>query len=145
MFSNVLVPIEGSSLALSSAEKVIAFARDANATITFATVTEPFRIFYVEREHVSNTREEYRKLANAQAAEFLTEAELKARAQGVVCHSVILESDEIHSAIIDTAHSHGCDLIAMASHGRGEIGTLLLGSFTIKVLSHSRIPVLVYR
>ncbi|MGO7675530.1 universal stress protein, partial [Rhizobium ruizarguesonis] len=36
-------------------------------------------------------------------------------------------------------------LIAMASHGRGVIGSLLLGSVTAKVLSHSRIPLLVYR
>jgi nucleotide-binding universal stress UspA family protein len=33
----------------------------------------------------------------------------------------------------------------MASHGRGAVGSLLLGSVTNKVLAHCRIPVLVYR
>jgi nucleotide-binding universal stress UspA family protein len=33
----------------------------------------------------------------------------------------------------------------MASHGRGAVGGLLLGSETARVLSHSKLPVLVTR
>jgi nucleotide-binding universal stress UspA family protein len=33
----------------------------------------------------------------------------------------------------------------MASHGRRGVSALLLGSVTTKVLTHSKIPVLVYR
>ncbi len=47
--------------------------------------------------------------------------------------------------MIDAADRHGCDLIFMASHGRRGIAGLLLGSETQKVLTHSKIPVLVYR
>jgi nucleotide-binding universal stress UspA family protein len=39
----------------------------------------------------------------------------------------------------------GCDLIVMASHGRRGVSALLLGSETVKVLTHSTTPVLVYR
>ncbi|MGO7211840.1 universal stress protein [Rhizobium leguminosarum] len=145
MFLNILIPTDGSALARSAVEKAVAFARDANATVTFVTVIEPFHVFSVENEQLSNTREEYRRLADAQASQILTDAEIQARDQGVVSHAVKLESDEVHSAIIETALNHACDLIAMASHGRGGIGSLLLGSVTAKVLSHSRIPVLVYR
>jgi len=38
-----------------------------------------------------------------------------------------------------------CDLIVMASHGRHGISAIVLGSETLKVLTHSKIPVLVYR
>jgi hypothetical protein len=48
-------------------------------------------------------------------------------------------------AIIDTAESKGCDLIVMASHGRHGISAIVLGSETVKVLTHSKIPVLVHR
>ncbi|MGO7041552.1 universal stress protein [Rhizobium acaciae] len=145
MFLNILIPTDGSALARSAVEKAVAFARDANATVTFVTVIEPFQVFSVESEQLSNTREEYRRLADAQASQLLTDAEIQARDQGVVSHTVKVESDEVDSAIIETALKHGCDLIAMASHGRGGVGSLLLGSVTAKVLSHSRIPVLVYR
>ena len=58
-------------------------------------------------------------------------------------HFVISESP--YRAIIDAANQHGCDLIFMASHGRGGVAGLLLGSETQKVLVHSKIPVIVYR
>ena len=49
------------------------------------------------------------------------------------------------SAIINTARSRKCDLVVMASHGRRGLAGLLLGSETTKVLTHSKIPVLVCR
>jgi nucleotide-binding universal stress UspA family protein len=145
MFSNILVPTDGSPLAVSAVERAIDFARDAKATIIFVTVIEPFRIFSVDSKQLSSTREDYRQFADAQASEFLTEAEMKARHEGVVCRTLKVESDEVYSAIIKAAIDNGCDLIAIASHGRGGAGALLLGSVTARVLSHSRIPVLVYR
>jgi nucleotide-binding universal stress UspA family protein len=51
----------------------------------------------------------------------------------------------VYEAIIDTATQKGCDLIFMASHGRKGISGFVLGSETYKVLSHSKIPVLVCR
>ena len=50
-----------------------------------------------------------------------------------------------YQAIIYTANSKGCDLIVMASHGRHGISAIVLRSETVKVLTHSKIPVLVHR
>ncbi|MBI5581548.1 MAG: universal stress protein [Deltaproteobacteria bacterium] len=47
--------------------------------------------------------------------------------------------------IIRVADQKGCDLIMMASRGRRGVGALPIGSETQKVLTHSNIPVLVYR
>ena len=47
--------------------------------------------------------------------------------------------------IVKTAQKKGCDLILMASHGRRGLEGLLLGSETQKVLTHSKVPVLVFR
>jgi ABC transporter substrate binding protein/Universal stress protein family len=56
-----------------------------------------------------------------------------------------VEHEHPYSAIIDAANKNGCDLIAMASHGRRGLSAVVLGSETVKVLTHSNIPVLVYR
>jgi nucleotide-binding universal stress UspA family protein len=48
-------------------------------------------------------------------------------------------------AILETAKRRKCDLIFMASHGRRGLSAILLGSETQKVLTHSKIPVAVYR
>jgi nucleotide-binding universal stress UspA family protein len=63
----------------------------------------------------------------------------------VPCDVVQLESDAPYGVIIKTAENRGCDLIAMASHGRRGISAIVLGSETLKVLTHSKVPVLVYR
>ena len=55
-------------------------------------------------------------------------------------------SDEDPAQVImRTAQERICDLIVMASHGRKGVKGLLLGSETQKVLTHSSVPVLVYR
>jgi nucleotide-binding universal stress UspA family protein len=68
-----------------------------------------------------------------------------AQAAGVVCATVQVEHEHPYQAIIDIATSKGCDLIVMASHGRRGISALVLGSETIKVLTHCKVPVLVHR
>jgi len=68
-----------------------------------------------------------------------------AEAAGVACELVHVEHEHPYQAIIDTAGSKGCDLIIMASHGRHGISAIVLGSETVKVLTHSKIPVLVHR
>ena len=64
---------------------------------------------------------------------------------GVECTVTSATSDVPYEAIIEAAEKSGCDLIFMASHGRRGISGFLLGSETNKVLTHSKVPVLVYR
>ncbi len=63
----------------------------------------------------------------------------------VPCEVVAFKSFSPAEAIIDAATEYGCDLIFMASHGRQGLAAVLLGSETQKVLTHSKIPVMVYR
>ena len=51
----------------------------------------------------------------------------------------------IDDAIVDAAHEYGCDLLVMATHGRGAFGELLFGSHTKTVITRSKLPVLVLR
>jgi hypothetical protein len=64
---------------------------------------------------------------------------------GVACDLVHVEDEHPYRAIIDTAASKGCDLIVKASRGRHGISAIILGSETLKVLTHCEIPVLVHR
>jgi nucleotide-binding universal stress UspA family protein len=64
---------------------------------------------------------------------------------GVEAASESVVNDSPSEAILAAADRHGCDLIFMASHGRRGLNAILLGSETQKVLTHSSIPVMVYR
>jgi nucleotide-binding universal stress UspA family protein len=71
--------------------------------------------------------------------------EREAKEVNVACGVVCERNDYPYEVIIRVAEERGCDLILMSSHGRRGVGALLIGSETQKVLTHSKIPVLVYR
>jgi nucleotide-binding universal stress UspA family protein len=145
MFKHVLIPTDGSELAEEAVEKGLAFARSAGAKVTFVTVAEPFHIFSGETAQLESTRAEYERHASEHAKAILARAEAKAAAAGVPAGTVELADDHPYDAIIRAAERAGCDLIAMASHGRRGLSAVVLGSQTVKVLTHTRIPVLVFR
>jgi nucleotide-binding universal stress UspA family protein len=92
---------------------------------------------------ISGAFEEYAKLAKAHASEVLSRVADEAKSAGVACETMQMTHDHPYEAIVATAEEKGCDLIVMASHGRTGIAAVVLGSVTTKVLTHTKIPVLV--
>ena len=145
MFKHLLLPIDGSELSEAAVQKGVAFAKSLNASITGFYVMPEFHIFTYRTEMVDNTKEEFAKDCRAHADRYLAVVKKAAKAAGVDCDTSVATSDHPYEAIIKAAEKKGCDLIMMASHGRRGVQGLLLGSETQKVLTHSKIPVLVYR
>jgi len=145
MYKNILLPTDGSELASKAVKNGIAFAKETNARITVLTVSAPFHVFTFNTQAVEDTQEEYRKRMLEHTRKTLQSTADAAQAAGVGCETVHVEHEHPYQAIIDTAKGKGCDLIMMASHGRGGISAIVLGSETLKVLTHSKIPVLVHR
>jgi len=147
MFKHVLVPTDGSELSEATVNRAISFAQDAGARITFFYAQPDFPMpIYGEGALIDpTTPEQFAQSAAQEAARILDSAKGKADAVGVVCNTDTQINEIPYEAIIDAAERQGCDLIFMASHGRRGLASLLLGSETQKVLTHTRIPVLVYR
>lgn len=59
--------------------------------------------------------------------------------------AVVVDRGEPAKVILDNARFHGCDLIAMATHGRSGISRLVVGSVTEQVLRDAKVPVLIVR
>ena len=102
-------------------------------------------MFTYEPGVTESVHEQVRKDREMHSKKYLELVEQRAAAAGVPCKSILLTSDYPYEAIIDAARTRHCDLIAMASHGRKGLKGMLLGSETQKVLTHSAIPVLVFR
>ena len=145
MFKHILVPTDGSPLSAMAVGKAVDLARAVGARVTFLTAVEPFHIWSDNANQLSYTREEYERVSKEQANATLAAASETARAAAVEAEAVLVETDEPYRAIIDLSSEKGCDLVAMASHGRRGVAALVIGSETQKVLTHSTIPVLVYR
>ena len=147
MFKHILVPTDGSELSQQTVRRAISFAKEAGARITAFYAKPEYPVTYYGEGALidSTTPEQFAELAETQAKEILGFVEKLCREAGVECSTVSLTNDIIYEGIIEAATTAGCDLIFMASHGRRGISGLLLGSETVKVLTHSKIPVLVVR
>jgi nucleotide-binding universal stress UspA family protein len=85
----------------------------------------------------------YTEQIKKNAASVLDRVANAAKQAGVPCDTIQVEDVQPYEAIIATATNRGCDLIVMASHGRGGLSAVVLGSVTNKVLTYKKIPVLV--
>ena len=145
MYKHILIPTDGSELSQKAIDYGMALAKSVNAKVTVLTVSTPFHAFAVEPGLIIDTPEQYQKRIAALATKYLNVAKEAALAAGVSCETMHVEHDQPYLAIIETAARKSCDLIVMASHGRRGISAIILGSETVKVLTHSTIPVLVFR
>ena len=145
MYTNILIPTDGSELAGKAVEHGIALAKRIGAKATVLTVLPPFHTFTTDTQMIEDTPTQYKARMQKQAEKTLGAVAHAAQAAGVLGETVQVEHEHPYRAIIDTAESKGCDLIVMASHGRHGISAIVLGSETVKVLTHCKIPVLVYR
>lgn len=145
MYKHILLPTDGSELSKKAVKHAIDLAKSINAKTTALVVTTPFHTLVVDSTGVASSLDQYRQLVAAQTAKYLDVVRDAAATLGVECDLVRSEHDQPYEAIIDTANKRGCDLIVMASHGLRGISAIVLGSETLKVLTHTNIPVLVYR
>jgi nucleotide-binding universal stress UspA family protein len=145
MYTNILIPTDGSQLAGKAVEHGVALAKLIGAKVTALTVLPPFHVLATDPQMMEDTPAQYKIRMQENAKKFLGAIAGVAQTAGVACETVQVEHEHPYQGIIDTAKSKGCDLIVMASHGRHGIAAIVLGSETIKVLTHSKIPVLVHR
>ena len=144
MFKKILLPTDGSELSAKAAQGALKMASELGASVVGLTVVEPYS-YSTLSEYRPETLEAF-EARNAQAAEQRLAPLLQAaKAANVPCETMAVKSFSPYEAIIDAAKKSGCDVIFMASHGRRGLSAVLLGSETQKVLTHSTIPVLVYR
>ena len=145
MYKHLLLPTDGSPLSEEAVRRGVQFARQLGAKVTgFYAMPEFLRVSYT-MAMVENSKDIFGSQARERAEKVLETVKRIAVEEGVECDTVSVVSDAPYEAIIQTATERGCDLILMASHGRRGIQGFLLGSETNKVLTHSKIPVLVHR
>jgi len=145
MFKHILLPTDGSQLSEAAIQKGVQFAKSINAELTGFHVILPFHVFTLQTEMLEDTKEQYDRQSKVQAEQFLGVIKRAAEKAGVNCDTEYVTSSHPYEMIIKAAEKKGCDLIMMASHGRRGMQGLLIGSETQKVLTHAKIPVLVFR
>jgi nucleotide-binding universal stress UspA family protein len=147
MYKNLLVATDGSKLSDKAVAHAISLAQvlGASLTVFYAAPDYPMPAYADGVVYEPVSRKEYGKLAAEDAQKILDATATKAEAAGVNCKTAYAIAAAPWEAILAAAKKHKCDAIVMASHGRRGLSAVLLGSETQKVLTHSKLPVIVVR
>jgi nucleotide-binding universal stress UspA family protein len=149
MFRHLLLPTDGSKLAAKSVKAGVRLAKALGAKVTAVYVARPYAPVPIDGEMAMTmpglSPQDYKRYTTRAANRALAVAEREAKGAGVRHASQIVTAQQTHLGILKAAKTRRCDAIAMASHGRGALGGLLLGSVTTRVLAQSRLPVVVFR
>jgi nucleotide-binding universal stress UspA family protein len=148
MYKHIMLPVDGAELSLKAVNECFAFAKSIGAKVTVLHVVPRVSLsvpvgFVSDVVHQLEKQREEEYMKSGQ--KMLADLEASARSKSIECDNLVVAGDNPYEQIISNAEKSGCDLIMMASHGRRGLNAVLLGSETVKVLTHTKIPVLVVR
>jgi nucleotide-binding universal stress UspA family protein len=145
VYQHILVATDGSTLSAPAIRAALALAKRLNAKLTCLHVLASYFPPGAAKAFPPSSNASYRRVVAKESRRALAAFDTEARSQGIAATSISVVGGEPWQAILRIARRRHCDLIVMASHGRGSLASLLLGSETTKVLAHSKTPVLVCR
>lgn len=148
MYKHIMLPVDGTELSQKAVNECLALAKSIGAKVTAIHVVPHFHVHVpvgFNSELIGQLEQQREEESRKIGRKMLADLEASARSNGVECENVVVVGDSPYEEIIDHAGKRGCDLIMMASHGRRGLDAVLLGSETVKVLTHTKVPVLVVR
>lgn len=147
MYRHILLPTDGSRLSREAVSSAVLFALNIGARITGMHVLPSTHLENLDSwlHHDLHFPERRQELFERMALDYLSFIANSALAEGVPCECKTVIADTPHEAILTQVRQSHCDLIFMASYGWSDTADALIGSESIKVLSRSPVPVLLYR
>ena len=147
MFKKILIPVDGSDLSLRAATTGVQLAKEVGAQVVFLHGMAPYIAPYAAEISMvdDKTQLAFEQSVSEGSSKMLADAKKIADAAGVGSETVHAVSSRPEMLIDKTVHEKGCDLVVIATHGRGDVGRFVMGSVTSRLLPISSVPVLVYR
>jgi nucleotide-binding universal stress UspA family protein len=146
VFKHVLIATDGSPLSNNAARAGVALAKAVGARVTAYHAIDELQPLQIEGYAMAQAMmNDLDARAKAVGEKRVAAIGKIAKAAGVRFNALVRTANTAYEGIIDAAKRQRCDVIFMASHGRRGLSRLMMGSVTQKVLTHSKIPVLVYR
>lgn len=145
-YNTILIPVDGSAMSNAAAQAAMTLAAEQGAQVIGLVVMPTYESALADMApEVFPKRSEHEDAMRRKGALRLATLEEAAREAHLKYTPVVTLSSATAQSILDTAARYGCDLIFMAGHGHGGWNPVLIGNTTLKVLSGSPVPVLVYR
>jgi len=140
MFRNILVPLDGSTLAECVLPHVVAMAQPLEAQVTLLNVCEPRRA--AEAARPANALKWSFRTAEADA--YLEEIADRLQAAGLDVQAKRVEGKAAEQ-ILAFAHQHAMDLILLSSHGQSGLTGWNVSSVVQKIIARARVSIMIVR
>lgn len=150
MLQKVLIPTDGSDTARRAIDFAVRLLAGSSCEVVLLSVVEEpaYAAFWsdglIAPEVILPPAEELKEELHGKAEETLSEQAEPLRAAGLRT-TVRVRFGNPAAEILQEAEDGGCEMIVMGSHGRGAIGSFLLGSVSNRVVHHAKCPVLIVR
>jgi nucleotide-binding universal stress UspA family protein len=141
LFTNILVPIDGSDNSYRALDAALLLSEKLGSDITVIHVMEEVPITHIGSEKMLNELLEAYKKENQDILLKCTEI---ANQKGLTIKTFLLQGNPA-SAILDYIKKEKFDLVIMGSRGLGKFKELILGSVSSKIVHHSPCAVLLIR
>lgn len=147
MYKKILVATDGSKLSKTAVVAASRLAVELGASLTMVRVVPRHASTFFDGQPVLSAHQvsDWEKALVAKAQASLNGLREETVDQHITVNTAVMKSTNVSEALLKVARKMKADLIVMASHGRGGIKRVLIGSETLQVLTHSEIPVLVVR
>jgi nucleotide-binding universal stress UspA family protein len=133
---SILIPLDGSPLAQQVLGPALDLAYLMRARCILLRVVEP---------HSAGHQGANGLPEKAEAEIDLRRVAARLREQGLHVRTRLIAAQRAANAILEEAEAEGSNLIALATHGRGGLNRLLMGSVADRLVRLAACPVLVYR
>ena len=138
----ILLPFDGSPLALEAVRFVIRMAADGLDTrVVLANVQEPASLYELMVAHDPQVIEQ---VSAAAGANILQAAQALLESAGLAYETEVASGDPAHT-LVDILENYGCDLVVMGASGTSALRSALLGSVSNEVLHAAGVPVMIVK
>jgi len=141
VFTNVLVPVDGSDNSYRALDAALLLSEKLDSKITVVNVMEQVPITHIESEKLLRELLQAYKKENQ---EILSRCSKIATEKGLSIKTLLLQGNPA-SVILDYSKKEKFDLVIMGSRGMGKFKQLILGSVSSKIVHHSQCAILLIR
>jgi nucleotide-binding universal stress UspA family protein len=141
----ILVPLDGSRRAEAALPPALGMARLFGARVALIQVVEPVMLLLDAPVVPQSLDEELMALRRREAQDYLQDVEERIAEQGTASRATAVLAGNPIQGIQAAADGPAVGMIALATHGRGGLRRLTLGSVADKLVRTGRLPVLVTR
>ena len=144
MYTNILVPLDGSSFAEMALPHASALAAKFGCKVTLVIIFETPHI-YESIDKAGEVLDDIHQAAIRQASEYLEGVKATLTAEGLSVAIKVTEGGHVAGMILEAIEESGADLVVMSTHGRSGLDRWRFGSVAQRVARHSPVPVVLIR